>query len=181
MKKMTLLSAVLSIAGFVSAQSVSSSDFVTNFAKYNGTTVTIADVTGSIKASGLSSTTISGSTKAPTSTGGSIQGGPTAKAASPTNSNATQSPASSNSTTTAKTTVNQTGSNTSSSNCSSAPTGYKLVEFTFNSAGTVGCFLLPTNLVSLFNDVKKSGKKMNIVVTVDSSTKMHKIKSVLQQ
>lgn len=178
MKKITLFSMVLSIAGFVSAQSVTSSDFVNNIAKYNGTTVTIADVTGSIKASGLASTVTTGSTKAPTSTEGSIKNGPTAKAASPTNSNATQSPSTgSTTTTTPKNTVNQTTSNTE---CI-APIGYKLVEFTFTGASSVGCYLIPSNLVKLFNEVKKSGKKMNVVLTVDTTTKLHKIKSVLQQ
>lgn len=178
MKKITLFSMVLSIAGFVSAQSVSSSDFVTNIAKYNGTTVTIADVTGTIKVSGLANTATTGSTKAPSGTDGSIKNGPTAKAASPINSSANQTPSTSNgSTTTAKNTVNQTSANTG---CV-APSGYKLVDFTFTGASSVGCYLIPSNLVKLFNEVKKSGKKMNVVLTIDTTTKLHKIKSVLQQ
>lgn len=178
MKKITLFSMVLSIAGFVSAQSVTSSDFVTNIAKYNGTTVTITDVVGTIKVSGLANTATTGSTKAPSSTQGSIKNGPTAKAASPTNSNATQSPSTGSTTTTpAKNTVNQT---TASTGCT-APSGYKLVDFTFTGASSVGCYLIPSNLVKLFNEVKKSGKKMNVVLTVDTTTKLHKIKSILQQ
>ncbi len=176
MKKITLFSMVLSIAGFVSAQSVSSSDFVTNIAKYNGTTVTIAGVTGTIKTSTTTSTTATGSSKAPSSVGGSISGGPTAKAASPINSSANQAPSTSTPTTTAKNTVNQN----TSSGCN-AITGYKLVDFTFAGASSVGCYLIPSNLVKLFNEVKKSGKKMNVVLTVDTTTKLHKIKSILQQ
>lgn len=176
MKKITLFSMVLSIAGFVSAQSVSSSDFVTNIAKYNGTTVTIAGVTGTIKTSTTTSTTATGSSKAPSSVGGSISGGPTAKAASPINSSANQAPSTSTPTTTAKNTVNQN----TSGGCN-AITGYKLVDFTFAGASSVGCYLIPSNLVKLFNEVKKSGKKMNVVLTIDTTTKLHKIKSVLQQ
>jgi hypothetical protein len=177
MKKITLFSMVLSIAGFVSAQSVSPSDFVTNIANYNGTTVTISGVTGSIKTTTTTNTAATGSSKAPASVGGSISGGPTAKAASPINSSANQTPSSSTpTTTTAKTTVNQN----TSGGCN-AITGYKLVNFTFAGASSVGCFLLPSNLVSLFNQVKASGKKMNVVVTVDTTTKLHKIKSILQQ
>jgi hypothetical protein len=176
MKKITLFSVVLSIVGFVSAQSVTSSDFVTNIAKYNGITVTITDVKGSIKSSGNSNTTVIGSNKAPSSTQGSIQNGPTAKAANPTTSNATQTP-STGSTTTAKNTVNQTTSNIG---CT-APSGYKLVDFTFAGSTTVGCYLIPSNLVKLFTEVSKTGKKMNVVLTVDTTTKLHKIKSILQQ
>lgn len=178
MKKITLLSAVLSIVGFVSAQSVSSTDFVSNVAKYNGTTVTIADVKGKIKVNSAAtiSTTMTMS-KAPTGTSGSVKNAPKAIAASPTNSNAT-GPASTGSTgtTAPKNTVNQTGG----SACT-APTGYKIVEFTFQNGTNVGCFLIPTNLVDLFNQVSTSGKKMNVFVTVDTNTKLHKIKSIVEQ
>ncbi len=178
MKKITLLSAVLSIVGFVSAQSVSSSDFVTNIAKYNGTTVSIADVKGKVRVSSAAtvSTTMTVS-KAPSGSSGSVKNGPKAIAASPTNSNATNPTTSGSTNTTApKTTVNQTGG----SSCT-APSGFKIVDFSFQTGTNVGCFLIPNNLVDLFNQVTASGKKMNVYVTVDTSTKLHKIKSIVEQ
>ncbi len=175
MKKITLFSAVLSIVGFVSAQSVSSSDFVANVAKYNGTTVTITDVSGSIRSNSVNAiSTTSTVSKGPSA--GSIKNGPKAQAASPVNSNANNAPTT-GSTSAPKTTVNQSSTN---SNCSS-PKGYKVVEFTFQKSKSVGCFLIPTNLVDLFNEVKASGKKMNVFVTVDTNTKLHKIKSIVAQ
>lgn len=177
MKKITLLSAVLSIVGFVSAQSVSSSDFVSNIAKYNGTTVSIADVQGKVRVSSAAtvSTTMTMS-KAPASTSGSIKNGPKAIAASPTNSNANPTSGSSNTTTAPKNTVNQAGG----SSCT-APTGFKIVDFSFQTGTNVGCFLIPNNLVDLFNQVTASGKKMSVYVTVDTTTKLHKIKSIVEQ
>lgn len=178
MKKMTLFSAVLSIVGFVSAQSVSSSDFVTNIAKYNGTTVSISDVKGKIRVNSASTAnTTATNTKAPTSASGSTKNAPTAIAANPLNSNANNTPTKGSTTVAPKNTVNQSSG---SSNCT-APTGYKIVDFSFQTGANVGCFLIPTNLVNLFNQVTASGKKMGVYVTVDTKTNLHKIKSIVEQ
>jgi len=174
----SLFSAVLSIIGFVSAQSVSSNDFVTNITKYNGTTVSISDVKGKIRVSSISATNTTATvTKAPTSASGSIKNGPTAVAANPLNSNANNTPTKGSTTVAPKNTVNQ---NSGSSSCT-APKGYKIVDFSFQTGKNIGCFLIPTNLVDLFNQVTASGKKMGVYVTVDTNTKMHKIKSIVEQ
>ncbi len=53
--------------------------------------------------------------------------------------------------------------------------GFKIVEFTATGSQNCGCFYIPSNMVTKFQDIKKSGAKMMVRVSIDSKSKVNKI------
>lgn len=154
MKKNIFLVAMMAFVGMASAQMVKPTELVSNYSSFNGQTISVSNFTGSIRGTGavsVSSTPVK-----------------------PTKTNVLTAPAST-----------APGSSTGN-NTSTAPKvqfckilkGYKIVDFTANGAENCGCFYIPTEMVSKFQDIQKLGSNMMVRVAVDSKTKVNKITGV---
>lgn len=166
MKKMFLFSLVMAAVGFATAQTVTTTDFVTNYSTYKGKSVCIKDVSGvvidptAVNAASASSGSPAGATGAtsnlPTATAGT---GPVK-------------------TTTGTTVTKKTGTTAAGVTTCIPPKGYSLVDFTFNTNGNGGCFYIVNTLVKSFNDLKATGKKMIVCVEVSATSKVSYIKGM---
>lgn len=153
MKKNIILFALVSLVGLSKAQMVKPTELVSKYASYDGLTISISGFNGSIRGTGPVSVN-------------------TTSSGLPTKQNVTiNTPASSAPTTKPSTPVSKTPF------CKTLK-GYSIVDFSATGSENCGCFYLPTNLVSQFKEVQKSGSKMMIKVSVDAQTKINKITGV---
>jgi hypothetical protein len=154
MKKKIFLVAIMAFVGMANAQMVKPTELVANYSSYNGQTISVADFAGSIRGTGavsVSSTPVK-----------------------PNTTNVLNAPAG-----TAPTTIK--GSNTlpaSKVKFCKILKGYKIVDFTASGSENCGCFYIPTNMVTKFQEIKKSGAKMMVLLEVESKTKVNKITGV---
>ena len=154
MKKNIFLVAIMAFVGMANAQMVKPTELVANYSSFNGKTISVSDFTGSIR--GVGAVSVSSSPVNP--------GKPNTTITAP----ASTAPGASSGNTT-----------------STAPKpqyckilkGYKIVDFAATGSENCGCFYIPTNMVTKFQDVQKLGKMM-VRVSVDSKTKVNTITGV---
>ena len=148
MKKIAFL--VLALIGMkvASAQMVTTSDFSKNYSTYNGQVVTIKEVSGTVKPK-------INVVNPTTNPGVSAKIGSTSASSSP----------------------NPSGSTSTAPTCKTI-SGYQVVDFTFNTNSSCGCFYIPVDKVARFNEIKATGAKVLINVEVDTKNKINKIKGM---
>jgi len=152
MKKNIFLVAIMAFVGFANAQMVKPTELVANYSSFNGQTISVADFTGSIRGMGAISVD-----------------------ATPVKLNTTNVLNGPSSTAPTK------GSNTlpsSKAKFCKILKGYKIVDFTASGSENCGCFYIPTNMVTKFQDIQKLGAKLMVRVSVDSKYKVNKITGV---
>jgi hypothetical protein len=152
MKKNIFLVAIMAFVGFANAQMVKPTELVANYSSFNGQTISVADFTGSIRGMGAISVD-----------------------ATPVKLNTTNVLNGPSSTAPTK------GSNTlpsSKAKFCKILKGYKIVDFTASGSENCGCFYIPTNMVTKFQDIQKLGAKLMVRVSVDSKSKVNKITGV---
>jgi hypothetical protein len=151
MKKNIFLVAIMAFVGMANAQMVKPTELVSNYSSFNGKNIAVSDFTGSIR--GVGAQSVSSTPVKPANT---------------------------------STVLNAPASSAPGTSTSTAPQlqfckvikGYKIVDFTANGAESCGCFYIPTNMVTKFQDIQKLGAKMMVRVSVDSKTKVNKITGV---
>jgi len=153
MKKNILLVAIMAFVGMSNAQMVKPTELVANYSSFNGKTISVSDFTGSIRGS---VGTISANT-APVNPGQTtVLTAPSSKA--PGVSVTTKSVA-------------------PSEQFCKILKGYKIVDFKATGSANCGCFYIPSNMVTKFEETQKLGKIM-VRITVDSKAKVNKITGV---
>ncbi len=142
----------MAFVGFANAQMVKPTELVANYSSFNGQTISVADFTGSIR--GMGAISVDATPVKLNTT--NVLNGPSSKA--PTK-----------------------GSNTlpsSKAKFCKILKGYKIVDFTASGSENCGCFYIPTNMVTKFQDIQKLGAKLMVRVSVDSKYKVNKITGV---
>jgi len=153
MKKNIFLVAIMAFVGMANAQMVKPTELVANYSSYNGQTISVGDFKGSVRGTGavsVESTVVKPNSK---------------------NVNAP--------------TTTVPGTNASNNTIAAPKTqfckilkGYKIVDFTASGSQNCGCFYIPTNMVTKFEEIKKAGAKMLVILEVDSKSKVNKITGV---
>ncbi len=154
MKKNIFLVAIMAIVGMANAQMVKPTELVANYSSFNGKTISVSDFTGSIR--GVGAVSVNSVPVNPGKTTALTVPLSTAPVASGGNSSST------------------------------APKvqfckiikGFKIVDFAASGSENCGCFYIPTNMVTKFQDVQKLGAKMMVRVLVDSKSKVNTITGV---
>ena len=155
MKKNIFLVAILAFVGMANAQMVKPIELVANYSSFNGQTISVSDFTGSIR--GIGAVVVSSTPVKP--------GNPAAINA-PVGTTAPSGSAGVNT------------SNVPKTQFCKILKGYKIVDFTANGSENCGCFYIPTNMVTKFQDIQKLGAKLMVRVSVDSKSKINKITGV---
>jgi hypothetical protein len=152
MKKNIFLVAIMAFVGMANAQMVKPTELVSTYSSFDGQNIAVSDFTGSIRGLGAVS--------------------------------ANSAPVNPVIPTTASTIPLNTASGASTGNTTStAPKvrfckilkGYKIVDFTATGSESCGCFYIPTNMVTKFQDIQKMGAKMMVRVDVNAKSKVNKI------
>lgn len=156
MKKNIFLVAIMAFVGMANAQMVKPSELVANYSSYNGKNIAVSNFTGTIRGTGavsVSSTVVKPNVKN-------------------VNEPASTAPGAS--------TGNNTIAAPKAQFCKILK-GFKILDFTATGSQNCGCFYIPNGMVTKFQEIKKSGAKMMVRISVESKAKVNFVTGVDSQ